>query len=443
MIRLAPLLLLVAAASATAADTLLVGPPGSGAPYESIQAAVDAAQPGDAVCVLAGTYLEPEGVRIEKPLSLLGAGAASTVLEATPDLFVWEGVIPVVVHGLAAGEEVRVAGFTLVSTALGPVGGCTLAEVSACAGPVVLADLAGAGFGAVGPGAGAIHVSGSSQVLLDRCAIVGGQRGTIAQPALGVESSGVHVNACTLLGGSRKQTLDKGADGTFALIAVDSTVRLAATSASGGVAYGFTILGDPAPGDGGPALHALGSVIHVTGGAGNLLSGSAGVNEGVGAPAAVLDATSILRTAADVELAAGADGDGAVTAPVLELEGGLWSQLKERLAGLTLLPTVASPGGEIAVAPSGEPAAVCLTAFSLGQDPALAIPGVPGLALLDAEAFALLATSVLDAAGDASFAVAIPPVDDLAGLSVLLQDLCLSPSGLASFSAPALVAIVP
>jgi hypothetical protein len=346
--RLAPLLFLATAASATAADTLLVGPPGSGAPYGSIQAAVDAAQPGDAVCVLAGVYVEPAGVRIEKPLSLLGAGAESTVLEAHPDGFVWDGVIPVVIHGLAPGEEVRVAGFTLASEALGPVGGCTLAEVSSCAGPVVLADVKGAGLGIVGQGVGAIHVSGSSQVLLERCALVGG---------------------------SRPLTLDKGADGTYALTALDSTVRLAATSAIGGSAFGTTILGDPAAADGGSALRALSSTIHVTGGAGNLLSGSAGVNEGLGAPAAVLDAASILRTAADVELAAGADGDGAVTAPVLELGGGLWSQLKERLAGLAVVPTQSSAGGEVAVALSGEPAAVCLAAFSLGQDPALAIPG--------------------------------------------------------------------
>lgn len=63
------------------ATTLCVNPGGTGGCSSTIAAAVAAAAPGDIIKVAAGTYAED--VIIGKSLSLLGAGAESTIIDAT------------------------------------------------------------------------------------------------------------------------------------------------------------------------------------------------------------------------------------------------------------------------------------------------------------------------------------------------------------------------
>jgi parallel beta-helix repeat protein len=69
--------------------TLCVNPGGTGGCKNSIQDAVNAAQPGDTINVARGTYAED--VVIGQPLALLGAGAGKTIIEA---------------HGLSNGIDV-------------------------------------------------------------------------------------------------------------------------------------------------------------------------------------------------------------------------------------------------------------------------------------------------------------------------------------------------
>jgi parallel beta-helix repeat protein len=71
--------------------------------YASIQAGVDAVDPGGTVSVAAGTYAE--SVSIGKPLSLVGAGAAATMIDATG---LENGVV---VDGV--GSATTVSGFTV------------------------------------------------------------------------------------------------------------------------------------------------------------------------------------------------------------------------------------------------------------------------------------------------------------------------------------------
>ncbi len=63
------------------ANTLCVNPSGSHGCYSSIQMAVNSASPNDVINVARGTY--NEDVLIGKPLSLLGAGADPSVIDAT------------------------------------------------------------------------------------------------------------------------------------------------------------------------------------------------------------------------------------------------------------------------------------------------------------------------------------------------------------------------
>jgi len=61
------------------AATLTVGQSGSGAQYNTIQAAVNAATPGDTIRVWAGTY--NENVVINKTMSLIGNGTSNTTID--------------------------------------------------------------------------------------------------------------------------------------------------------------------------------------------------------------------------------------------------------------------------------------------------------------------------------------------------------------------------
>lgn len=73
--------LLAVFSQAAAAKTLCVNPAGSNGCYKTIQAAVNGASSNDVINVAAGTY--KEDVVIGKPLSLLGAGAAVSIIDAT------------------------------------------------------------------------------------------------------------------------------------------------------------------------------------------------------------------------------------------------------------------------------------------------------------------------------------------------------------------------
>lgn len=206
------------------ADTLLVGPPGSGAPFDSIAQAVAAAQPGDTVCVLPGAYTGTETIDIDKPLTLLGAGSAQTTYQSLP-IFPGSSTLPLHVHDLGAGEEARVAGLLLKAQLLGGIVGPAALVVADCAGPVVLADVHGIGSTSSGPGNGVAQVRNSSQVLLDGCTVTGSATNETfgAQTSLFVESSTVHLNASTILGSDGPAPfLPPGGHGAPGVLAVDS-----------------------------------------------------------------------------------------------------------------------------------------------------------------------------------------------------------------------------
>jgi hypothetical protein len=438
--------------SAALADTLTVGPAGSGADFEKIADAIASAAPGDTVLVYPGNYESTAVLLIEKSLTLIGFGSDVTTYTTVPS-FPLSATLPLLVRNLGPGEEVRVAGLRLASKASVISSGPAIAVLSDCAGPVTLADVAGYGTpGGLGI-SGVVFVQRCDQVLLDGCSFASfpaTQDAFLVQPGLGVVESTVHVNACAIAGAAGI-ALGSGpvADGAPGIHAVDSLVRLSRSKVLGGNGGGsILLLVSPLASDGGPALAGSGSTYYVRGGGDDeLRGGKGGVGSASGTPvygfgsaAIALSSDSLASTTPDVALAPGPDGDGQVTAPPVD-PSGTWAQLPERLATLAGAPSVVPLGGATTVALGGEPGSLWFPFFSFAQAPALAIPGIAGVVVLPLGGYAALPAVVLDGAGAGSFPVPIPTTPVLAGLSVLVQGLALSPSGAPSISSPSLVAI--
>jgi len=100
-------------ASVTHAASACVNPAGTGGCASTIQAAVDAANAGDTITIAAGTYKEM--VTITKVITLQGAGAATTIIDATglDHALLVQGVTgPATITGFTA-ENANLAGVQL------------------------------------------------------------------------------------------------------------------------------------------------------------------------------------------------------------------------------------------------------------------------------------------------------------------------------------------
>jgi hypothetical protein len=427
------------------AQVITVGPAGSGSMFSQIQDGIAAAPAGGVVLVAAGAYVDSHTLLIDKPLTLLGAGSASTQYTrvlSSPGI----APLPLRVTGLLPGQQVVVAGLTLRAQIQGGFA-ATLAIVDNCAGPVALADLAGSGSSTAALiAAGNVLVQDCVGVTLDACDFSANASAAPPPPALRVERSLVHVQQSRLQGAAAPAVLPgtPAYDGAPGVQAIDAIVRIARSEVRGGAGAQTGLLSNPtAATQGGAAIHATNSQVLLRGGAGNQLLGGRGGTaiaggvplSGPGGPAVHIDATSLLAPTADVVLLGGLDGNQQTSAPPV-LGPGAFSPLPFALASIGVASTLVPRGGTLGLQLGGEAGSLAASFLSLRQVAPYPLPGVLGLAALDPTDLVLLPLGVLDGSGQGSITAALAASPQLVGITAHVQSLAFDPLGLVSVSAP-------
>lgn len=437
----------VALATGAAAQTVTVGPPGSGAMFARIQDGINAVAAGGTVLVAPGDFVTTNPLVIDKPLTLLGAGRGQT--RHTLDATLTRGAVSgIEISRLGLGEQVVVGGMTVL--VLPPTGSATGITVSNCADVVQLVDLGCALTStSTSSSQGVVQVRDAAAVSIDGCAFVSVSSSVAPAPALLVERSFVLVNDCFLGGGSQMRPFGPVPvfDGEPGLAAIDSVVRLARSSVRGGP--GSTNSNASAPpfaSNGGPGVLALGSEVSLRAGPGNEMIGGRGASAplgmqfGLGAPALSLDAASFLTHTSDARMIPGADGNNQVTAPTIGGQGVI-SVVPNPLATAGADPDIVAPGASVTISTNGEASAIALPLLALAATLPTTLPGVLGVLTLDVASLLPLTASTLDANGAATAVLTLPPDPTLAGATAWVQALTFAPSGLLSLSDPCVIAV--
>lgn len=354
--------------------------------------------------------------------------------------------LPLRVTGLPPGQQVVVAGLTLRAQIQGGFA-AALAVVDDCAGPVVLADLAGSGSStAAFPASGNVVVQDCVAVTIDACDFSANAIAAPPPPALRVERSLVHVQQSRLDGGAAPAVLPAtpAHDGAPGVRAIDAILRVARSEIRGGAGAQVGFLSTPtAATQGGAAIHATNSQVLLRGGTGNQLLGGRGGTaiaggvplSGPGGPAVHVDATSLLAPTADVILVGGLDGHQQISAPPVAGPGA-YSPLPFALASIGVASTLVPRGSPLGLQLGGEAGSLAASFLSLRQVAPHPLPGVLGLAALDPADLALLPLAALDSNGQGNVSATLGSSPQLVGITAHVQSLVFAPFGLVSVSAP-------
>jgi hypothetical protein len=371
---------LLAFAAPLSAEVHTVGPVGSGADFETIQAAVDAAAPGDVVQVAPGTYAP---FSLEKPLLVIGAGSGQTRLHA-PGL----SATAVFATGLAAGEVAVVASMDFEASEDSAVGGGL--QMQTIAGTVVLHDLR-----SLAERFAELRVDAVNRLVGSRLALT--STGD-SHPTLRVVDSRAWMVDCLFAKSEVYQT------GWASAV---STVRL---FASAGSLAGCTVVGpdvDPSWSFFGGTALELKAATAVA--ARTTLLGGDGAGTGAGGFGGLLSQGAALFAGAATALQGGLDGAGLVEQQPVSVEpGSAFVQGAAALPTLSAAPALVRAGDVLALELHGPPGASGALFASLAPGAGASLPGVQGEAFLDLAAPILLGAVVLDAAGTAQVALPVP-----------------------------------
>ena len=415
------LLVLITTPLAHAGTWIVDDDGGAGVHFTTLQAAMDAAAPGDQILVFGGTY-------------------ASSVMSEGLALVALPGEVVTIAQGLGSAlltiRDIP-SGQTATVIGLGVDG----VLVQDCLGDVVLDEVD------MGPrvGSSSLRVHDTTLLTVSRSTIVGhnellpvifiaGERG------MEVLRSTVVVSQSTIQGGRGGaddiSAIGNGLPGYPGLDSRSSTLIVQTTNIQGG--WGGDAFDDGGPGtfgdagDGAPAVQLDLVMLDLFGDAGNLIRGGrAGTTEfgNPGSHASAMSATNSAVTYGGVSFDVGSG------TPVFE--GGAFSPA----AGP--VPTLTADGGvmgaSVEMALQGPPSA----AYFVWASPAAAIVPVgatAGAFLLDASLLLTVDTGTLDGSGAAATSVPLPVVPGLEGVPIHLQaGLLLQPLGKALSTSAALV----
>lgn len=429
------------------AGTLTVGPTGSGADFDNVALAVAAASAGDVVLVAAGDYVSGETLLVDKPITLLGAGADQTALVVSTSPLE-AAKLPLRITGIAADQKLVVAGFSLESSQSMNGSASLMLEALDCAGPLVLSDLKGAEGASIVPGQGFVTLTNCGEVTLDRCTLpsVLAPDVSVAELAgLSVLDSNVQINDSNI-GGMASTALGPiktASDGSPGIRVAGSSVSVSRSLVRGGNgSVPFLFISPDVLTMGGPGVLVESGTLSLRGGGTSVRGGSGGAAVigaqtvgGAGAAGVWVATGAAVSTAADVAILAGADFGGPVTSPAIA-GGGAQSAFAEALATLASSPKLLAPGDTHTYTFGGPPGGVALSFYSFQQVSPFSLAGVEGHVVLDPAALIPLPKRTLDAAGSASLPTTVPPTASLVGATVLVQAATLAPSGTLSVSAP-------
>jgi hypothetical protein len=445
-IPLAPAFFLSALCLTAHAADLTVGPASSGATFQTIQAAVDAAAPGDRIFVAAGLYNEQ--LLIQKGVELIGAGSGSTTVRTNFGFPFLPAKPALWVRQLPADQRLRVCdlGFT------GAAGGTTVSAWS----PVVRLeqnlgrlelsalriDLGNLPPSPANQPAGVLEIFDCNQVIADQIRVLANPELYTASATANLLNglagarilrSNVWISSSEFQGqGGRAlfpfQSAVNG-NGGAGLASVDSELDLARTIARGG--KGASLPPVQLPAFGGAGLDASGSTLRIAGGTDNQFLGAPAVDlsaQGslVGAAGAGLRLANLssAELASDVLTQGGAGAPTVSAGPNIAVDpSSSFVTLGRRLPSLAFVPTSPLLGQLVAVQYEGEPASVHLRALWISSGPALPIPGIGGTLLLDLATLLIVETTLLDANGQSTTQTTLSSNPGLQGLGVVEQNL--------------------
>lgn len=428
-------LLAVTAAPAAAGD-LTVGPPGSGADFTEIAAALAVAVAGDTIHVAAGSY---DAFTVDLPVQVLGAGSGLVEVQSSVS------GVGVGVRDIPAAAEAVLSGMTLLEAG-GGFAPFVLVEDNG--GNVVLHDLVGTGVSGFGTAfvTTLVEVVDSAHVVLERCSFTGEDAtSTFGGKPLTIDSSNVWVAGSTLIAGATGQAFFPEILSAASGIEVEGggTVRVASSFVQGGLS-GSLDAGVVFPGSGGSGIFVEWGSAVVSGGPGNTIRGGDADPDG---PAGSDPGYALLTTffgnatyAADAALEGGLQLDGEPGPALPAAPHGSLTGLSYARAVLATTAAQVAPGGAFDLDFSGNELSPVGTFVALGTDPFLVIADVDGLLAVDLATLFVGPSAVLDGSGLATSSVSVPPQPGLAGTVVVFQSVELG-SEAVSLSNPALVVI--
>lgn len=404
--------------SPLAASTLTVGPPGSGAGFSDIQPAIDAAQPGDTILVLPGSYTS---FKLTKPLDLLGAGSGVVQVGSPVQA-------PIMVSGIPAGSEAVLSGFR--------VSDHPSIKLFASAGSVTLHDVVLLGgfdlSSGCEPGAG-LFVSGCARVMV-LSSTVRGMSG-VAGDGLQAQFSEVWLIDSQVDGGDGAPwgsgcTTQGGLGASL----IGSALYLAGSSVRGGFTQSIPFT--PLVVTNGIAASG-GSMLKIVGGSGAKIEVGGGLGSFFPVSAILLSTSSSLLLQAQV--------------PVVSYPGAPPFSTDGSSAGTvtpTIYPTLlasaqqTSLGSALSLQVIGDPGASALFAYSPATGPSAFFAGIDGGLALDLASTLVLAALPIGPSGGATLNLTVPSLPGLVGTTALFQALELGAPLQDAFSNPTLVTVL-